>query len=49
VVRRLEQGDSVGLVMGGRVIGPERQRRHAGRLLEPLATVGLGTGGADAP
>jgi uncharacterized protein (DUF58 family) len=41
VVRRLERGDGVGLMIGGRMIGPERQRHHAGRLLDPLATVGL--------
>lgn len=44
VVRRLESGDAVGLVMNGRVLGPERTRSRAGRLLEPLATFGLAGG-----
>ena len=39
VVRRLERGDEVGLVVGEEVVPPERSTRRAARLLRPLAEV----------
>jgi len=39
VVRRLERGDSVGLVVGQTVVRPVRTARRAGWLLRPLAEV----------
>jgi uncharacterized protein (DUF58 family) len=39
VVRRLERGESVGLVVGPTVVPPARSSARAGRLLRPLAEV----------
>jgi uncharacterized protein (DUF58 family) len=39
VVRRLERGEAVGVVVGSTVVLPVRSRAQAGRLLRPLAEV----------
>lgn len=39
IVRRLEHGLPVGVVVGGTVVPPERSARRVGRLLRPLAEV----------